>query len=619
MNRSTGFMSKKALVAAMLTVVSAFVLLISCGDNVVENFNNRPDIATEATLNVVVRDAITGDIVDGATVTLLTAPSGEVKNVVSSHTGTVTFRNIHVGTQSVLVEADGFASVLAVTDITRSPEATQENVFIAHDNTVVVYIRPLTASLDGYLYFNEDGSSKVAEGATVRLSISSGTNIVDRIFETTVASDGRYVFNNLPNLGSGDYSLTALDYTVGDVTYRNRPIANEGRGLQPGITTHLTQKTEYVETTLPFILLARPSFVEPDGPITLEFSNEIDVDRIAVNPVTVIPSQPITITYSGNTLTIAPFEHWRENGGAVTIRISNKLMSTGGTAFSGDDIDVDVMAEDLSNAAVVGLTLDSMHVVGDHNSATAIPQAISNEAKLFWNKLPGATDYTVYFKRDGFDFYEPTNVVNVRDTFAFVLINAHSNIGTNVNNFVVQASNGRSRSSLSGATTLDIFSRPTLGNTNKAPGDTVLDFTAELANELTPPLQMGVAFSKQIFIHFSEDMDRTIMGTGVISGDPSGLVNRITVAHHWASNAAGTPSDRILRLTINVAAGTPMTSNADNINRVYTISGLKSANGKDFFVEYTEPNLPGEVVNRGVEKIIRNTVDIRLETSANIL
>ena len=575
------------------------LMLSSCGDDVVESFQGP--ITTEAALNVVVRDGSTGSVINDAEVTLLTTTGEKNKNGMKSATGTVTFEGVRVGEQRILIEKKGYTSRVLPTGITRDDASVggDQGIYIADDNTVEADIYPLTSSLDGYLYYDKDGKSLPAAGAGVRLTLSN-TTFENRILTVKTNKDGLYSFNSLPAVGNA-YTLTALEHKEGSITYKEKNLPNGDRAsLTLGAAAHVTAKLSYTEAISPFVYLGTNTLtIERGEPVVLTFSDDIDITKIVLNPVTVSPDQPVEIKYNKKTLTLTPHQEWTTTGGQVFIDIDDNLVSVKGNNIAAVNITVNVLSDDLVKQAVKGLKRDSL--------SYAIPTYQSTDAKLYWNKVSGAASYDVYVKLDGTNNYKIAEA-DVEDTFTVVDINDAQAIEGKTSVFVVQAKNARSKSTLNGAAELEVFSRPTVDgnitNLTKVNSDNEYNISISNFEEDLYDALMGTALVENlgtITIKFTESMDKSSLSATVGTFSPKNArTDRISVGRAKWSN-----DDKELELKIEVTAGTAATASNAVVNSLFSISGLKSKNGKAFFVEYS-----------GSTKAVKSSLDIRFKSTA---
>lgn len=590
--------------ALLLAGVGAAALMSSCGDNIVENFNGP--VTPDATLNVTVLEFGNSRKIEGAVVTLLGANGQELESGVQS-TSTVTFENVHVGNQKLLIEKEGYASMIVPTNLERDPAgAFGENVYIANDNSVRFHMLPLNSGLSGSLYYSRDGRSRPAEGATVRLELNSNINgieIVGRIFTATVDENGAYSFSSLPPVGTA-YKLTALRREFQEQTYEQIDLPDEDKvALTLGARSNVKAKFEYEKRVSSFLYLGDNALViNRDANVVLRFNEEIDVSKVTSFPISKAGNnQPMYISYEGGTITIRTVGDW--NVGQFTITIDNdKLVSRRGNVFSTNvptEIKVTVLADDLSSRKVENLRIDG--------TRATIPIRGTGSTRLDWNGVSGATGYNVYL-REG-------------NTYKFVNSSSSTNITVNFNEgdvydrqytFVIQPYNDRSTGTLEGdLNTLNVNSRPTAnsisGGISKNVGDRLYDFDdAGFRNRVWNALRGTAAVNLGTYaIHFSEPMER-----GSISIDRSENWNEAPQTARIRFVEGNWVSDTEYRFQIEVRDATEPTSEegARSVNnKIYRLTGLKSAKGRDFFVQYGDS---------GDDRVVRNSLDIRFRSVA---
>jgi len=633
----------------LLSACASMMLMMSCGDTVVEN-NNGP-ISTEATLNVVVRDNSTGAVVNGATVTLLSAPGESIKSVVSSVTGTATFENTYVGNQKVLVEKTGYASMVYSTQIHRDNAGTGlgENVYIANENTIQALMYPLTSSLDGKLYYSKDNISAPAALAWVRITLDS--NFVNRIDSVRTDATGYFKFDSLPAVGDS-YQLTAMQYPVSGSgkIYQNTPFGGTKPSLTANAAEHITDKFEYINDITPFIYLgSSPVTVARTQALKLLFSDTIDAPNITRNPVTVTPEQPVTVTYKDDTLIITPKQEWRRDGGIIVTIDGGKLVSNKGNLLGNRapaapitvQIAVNVLSVDLSARAVRGLVIDTIPNKLHPYTSVSLPHYYSQLVNLKWEKIHGdsADYYEVFYKPDGKNSYEPAEFYITPDSlgdptymYATVYANGFNQLGSKTNTFVIQGVNDRSRSAfmVDSLSVRSVYSSPTLtafaggysavlkqvedvGEGYRAfvtwKGSTISQTVFE--NWLYVALLSTTGTSEKHTLIFTEEMDTTANLIGN-QGGTAWISDRVTVTKEWRdeNNSA---SNTKLTVTVNVApAATPVAPNTTSVY-TYTFSGLRSKNGKSFFIEYYgSDGLPAKF---NKTKDVRSTLDFKIKAT----
>jgi len=259
----------------LITAGALAVLLSSCGDTVVDNYDNSP-VRSKATINVRVIDASGGaEAPLAAKVTLNTTK--EVKT--SDATGNVSFKNIPVGYHSVLVEKEGYATALYSAPIV--PTEENMNISIAQDITVPANLYPTSAKLSGLVVEdNDNGTQAPLAGATVRVELSTGTGIVTRIFTKVTDATGSFAFDSLPAVGK-QYSLF-----ISDAAGKYRVITADAKILQAGLPQN-AGVIRYNSTLLNsfFELTAYPSVIKNTDNITFTFSNSIDFTRFTLDDI----------------------------------------------------------------------------------------------------------------------------------------------------------------------------------------------------------------------------------------------------------------------------------------------------------------------------------------------
>jgi len=315
----------------LLTAGTLAVLLSSCGDNVIDNDESNP-VQTKATLNVLVRDASTGNPLEASIKLLSTGES----NATSAATGAFSFKSVYIGEHKVLIEKDGYAS--AVYDATIG-SITNWNTSIAEDAIVNANLYPLTSSLDGYVFYEDtNGVRKPAEGARVRVVIKD-PSLVERVFEATTIAGGKFAFPRLPAV-SGLYSLQILDWQ----TYKAIDLGSFEL-LEDGLAAHITS-TDVIYTNDKlnslFDLLTTKAVISSSDTLELEFSGDINATKFSPSMVTaisytydigggyypgdVIPTQKIV---SGKKLRLVPLGAINKWPSSFGVEI-NKLEATSG-------------------------------------------------------------------------------------------------------------------------------------------------------------------------------------------------------------------------------------------------------------------------------------------------
>jgi len=380
---------------SLLLTAGTFALLSACGDSVVETDENPP-INPNAKLTVLVRDGTTGEPLGGATVKLLS--TGETITTNSAN-GAAIFASVYTGGHNVLVSKDDYASAVYDGDI---GGAGQDGTFyIAKETTVSIELYPKTASLDGYLYYatKEDGEVYLpVSNAKVLLTYTGpGDDFLERT-ETADVTGGKFEFPKLAAVGI-NYTLLALPVSVTDGrTLEATTLSTEP--LIPGVAAHITNKEVYGQDVSTFILVSNKSRVTPAEAVVFTFSDDINLDKIVKNAVSVsIANQAANFVWAGNTLTITPVGEWKGSSFNVTGLNGAKVESVKGktTTFNLSGYPVTVVRNiDLSGVAI---TLAFVPNVGGDS--------------LKWNNLgnvdltKSSDHYDVYYKLSTEKEYAP--------------------------------------------------------------------------------------------------------------------------------------------------------------------------------------------------------------------
>jgi hypothetical protein len=256
-------MNKKTL---SLLAVASIALLSACS-NTIENTEQQ------ARLNVLVRNSADGNPVNSATVTLLS--TGESK--ATDAAGAASFGSVPAGTHRLRIEATGYASTFAQTEIGAS-----EN--FANEASQQVSLNPSTAKLIGYIYYTDkDGNSKPASAAKIRLTLGS-SNLVNRTVDKTADADGKYEASDLP---TGEVTVSALEQEFEGTTYAS--VSSSILGLTHNTTKAAPSLTYSSKiSAAAFVLQSYTKELENNtSSIVLVFSDAIDIAKNALYTIMV--------------------------------------------------------------------------------------------------------------------------------------------------------------------------------------------------------------------------------------------------------------------------------------------------------------------------------------------
>jgi hypothetical protein len=370
-------MNKRTL---FLLTAGAFALLNSaCGDTVIDA-ESSPPINPTAKINVLVRNASTGNPVDGVIVKLLS--TGAI-GVTDASNGAVSFP-AYVGEHNLLLSKDGYASCVKEATITGEKDV---NVYIANEATVSATFYPTTSSLDGYLYYNtkdDNQTSAYAVGAKVKLEITGAfaSELLDKVYFADVEANGMFSFPKLPAVGTS-YSLSIMPWTN---TVDGRTLtASSFPGipatpLTDGVSAHMTTKNTLTSGDIStFVLESYNSIIKPADPVVFTYSDKINMEKVNKADA-YITGKAANVVWGEKTITFNPVGEWTV--GPFTINIP-ALESVKGKTLLAITPSITVKndkAVDLSDLSVTGIIFD--------------PTA----KELKWNTLNGATGYEVYYK-----------------------------------------------------------------------------------------------------------------------------------------------------------------------------------------------------------------------------
>jgi len=376
-------MNKKTL----SLLAAASIALFSACSNTVESTDSQ------ATLNVLVRNSITGSAVPGATVKLLTG--GESK--VTDASGIARFDKIPAGVAGVRVDASGYVSAI---DGSRIDDASPS---IATEHAIMIAIAPALA-LIGSAYYEEEitHNLKAAEGATIRITLrksagSADINLVKEVLETTVSADGKYTFDTLPAGFEG--TISGLENKFGDIVYEI-PIASTTTltfGATPTVNADLIYKPRGPVNSFQLlgdreIRYTNPTPADSLKEIVLNFTDSIDITRNG--SITISNGSPVDIVYSDDhkTVTVRPFGKWK---GDFTITVSGFYSGEGQALASTNNV-ISVFF-----SKKPGLVTDAVTNVAFTGSD--IP---NSKIFIVWEATENATDYRILaIAEKGYGYY----------------------------------------------------------------------------------------------------------------------------------------------------------------------------------------------------------------------
>ena len=419
----------------VLFAVSLFALLYSCSDDAQRNQSDN------ATLYLNVQDARDGSLLAGAKATFGTTES------TTDSKGLAKFK-LKAGTQVLLVEKENYASLRKVVGANNDVASNGASIVLDIYENIKLY--PTTAELKGVVYYKDSkGQNVPMPGVPIRIDIT-GLNLATTSYSCgTTDSNGEYVCKNLPAV-STNYRIYALGAQINGINYPVKDITpSEKVSLSPGVVSS-SARTDYSAAAVAFILMEKPADIEDVNkglPLTLKFSEAVDVSLFRQDWV--VADQAVNIKWEAcdgkacTQLKLTPLPNWLDGS---YIGLSG-IKSISGQTLN-DNFIITVLDIDISDAKVEGVAFTGID--GTTNNSVLYN---STQAKITWNKLPGATEYEVFaqvFVSDTSSFVLRTTNSGANDTVAIIYFsNGSLPIGGKVVKVVVRASNGRGKSKFS--------------------------------------------------------------------------------------------------------------------------------------------------------------------------
>jgi hypothetical protein len=279
---------KKIFNLFFIAIALIAVSMTSCKKEL--NFND----VTESTHTIRIVDHQTGEAISGAKV----KDGNGVVVATTGSDGMATYTQKVNDEMIFTVNANGYASMLA------------------YDGTT--YMCKLSAKLSGIAtYTDESGNLKTIPSGTQLAVKTSSSIFVQRIYKTTVGSEGKFEFNNLPN-GAG--MLFDSPIIIENDTYATTYYSS---GFTAGQTVTMAVSYFYVNNDLPFAVITRPGHVKTTDSIVIAFNKE--VDTVYSNNYLHIYGYyyygDFTANWSNNnkTLTILPDNSWGTPGNTLNV------------------------------------------------------------------------------------------------------------------------------------------------------------------------------------------------------------------------------------------------------------------------------------------------------------
>ena len=580
-------MNRKQFLKPFLLAAAGVASLIGCGDTIIEATGTH-SIQTTATLSVVVRDAVTGALVEGATVALLS----EEKTTASN--GNVSFEKVHAGFHKVYVTAPDYGPIVHDVNVTEFDRRDDDN-FIAHEVMSQAFIHPLTASVEGVLYYTDgDGTKHEATGAKVRFEINDD-RFANRKYDANVVA-GKFTIPNLP-AGEYSFSIFALEHKFGDNIYRTKEISY-GYKLDAGINKNLAISLWALgdDDRTAFKILRYNRVVTYTEPVVFVFNDVVDTLRTDINTVAIngqIFQRNWTPASAPNTLTLTPLGgEWNSAISQMTVVFNGLFSANTGKELMFEDRQnntITVRFPDLSGTSITAITDSTQETI----------HVGSHQIKLRWNKVERATKYSVYRKIDGeYDYTYVGETGNANDTVQFFSLVGSGVINTKAVTFRVRAHNATSQTPF-GTQTLEVSAVPTVVPSQRINDGRYTINHGILAGDVTDALSSRSQSDIPFTINFTEEMDTNQTFANLPAA------GRLSLREYEWVDA------KTLRIFLRVAEvpATEASPQFAQIDHTFSIPRLKAQRASvvdDFEIKY-----PGAISTDGPSVVRKTTIDLR--------
>jgi hypothetical protein len=609
-------MNKKAFI---LFAAVLLALLFSCSGDTVSGDNPSP-IEKAAKLNITVQDIITGKMLDSALVTLQS--TGKTKS--TSENGVALFEGVQVGEHSITAKKEGYASMRSGVTI---GEYKSEGVIIARDGSSSFQLYPLTASLEGALFYTDsEGKYGPMPGMPIRIQLSDalGNSFMPQTIDTVTNADGKYFFDSLP--AGASYTLYALGTTIGSMVYNSVNLQSAAPLIPGGFRNPNKNYDSYASTETIFILTKYPqTLTEKQAGDTLkfEFSEKIDKKSITSSTVKVISLNTgaeiaVNVIWGESDVKVVPASKLTEN---INVKF-NGLKSISGKSLEqpSGGYNITVRKADLSKEKVSGLEVLKLDSV----------KYWTETVDLRWGILEGATEYEVYIREQESASYKPAqcgsyNIGEEYVTAKNCRVNSATDnarngyaIKSKTSTFIVRAFNDDFKSTMNEADSVKVFdhSLPDFTNSNiyiqdnneywnnysrHTTTDTIV-YPYDIPNgsfineanfrnfyDLDGKLmqKVGAVVDTNLRLFFNRPMDMTKELTITCSKKEYGdvdICDKLVLEYEWSDDLNQT-RDMNLKLKV-ITKTTENLPEPGNLDVVFTIKGLESKEGVKFTTKY---------------------------------
>lgn len=494
--------------------------LFACSENVAES----KDVNVDAKGNVYVtlRD-VNGNLLTAADSVKVTMLKVDKTPRTADSLGTVAYKDLQVGSYSILVEKTGYSSMVCAAYIAM---AAKDETPIAQDLTLNVALHKTGATVSGTLVRNNSANINGTEilpaaGALVRLTMD---DLGDCYFVNSVALDtadaaGAYSITGLPELAS--FTLVPQSLTINGELYSANALTNASTGAV-GESKRYAQLAYNIDADPFQVVSSNAKSVAIDDSVVVNFSKPVDLTRLRRDDINVSNDIAITTVWSNNNMTLtvkSTTGKWESTASTFTLNY-NVYSLNGQSVLGGNSLTVSVFTDgDL--AAVTNFAYSTKLGTGGKDSVVA--DANTSTVHLKWSPVANAAGYEIYARKSTDSSYFAVETVYSPDTTVDMTTTNDFQDKKNVSFFVV-AFNSLGRSSYATAPILKIADgyKPVASNLPLAYslGAVNIDLTAETDTTWL----VGRSFT------FSEKMDTTKTPTLTIS---TAVATELGATYKW--------------------------------------------------------------------------------------
>lgn len=495
--------------------------LFACSENVAESKDVNVD--AKGNLYVTLRD-VNGNLLTSADSVNVTLLKVDKTPRTADSLGTVAYKDLQVGTYSLLVEKTGYSSMVCAAYI--SMAATDETP-IAQDLTLNVALHKAGATVSGSLVRNNNANINGTEilpaaSAIVRLAMDDVNScyFVNSVAIDTTDAAGNYSITGLPELA--DFSLVPQSLTVNGELYSSSDLSGTTGAV--GESKRYAQLAYNIDANPFQVVSSNAKSVAIDDSVVVNFSKAVDITRLRLDDIKVSNGIAITTAWSNNntTLTVkSTTGKWASTASSFSL-IYNIYSLNGQSVLGGNSLNVSVFTDgDL--AAVTNFAYSTKLGTGGKDSAVA--DANTGSVHLKWSPVANAAGYEIYARKSTDSSFFVAETIYSPDTSVDMTTTNDFQDKKNVSFFVV-AFNSLGRSNYATAPGLKIADGYKPVATNLPLAYTLGAVDVDLTAETDTTWLVGRSFT------FSEKMDTTKAPTLTIS---TAVATELGATYKWVN------------------------------------------------------------------------------------